>query len=122
MSQWLVVQGVRYDLQEAVQHASIRALVDLQKAAGISVNTIADTLVGMGDMKSPREIFDTVERLNVFAAMVFLCRRKAGDVVTFDEASEVSMADVRIDFDDDDDETADEDPKDQSTPEGPGNE
>jgi hypothetical protein len=121
MSQWLVVNEVRYDLQDAVQHASIRSLVDLQKAAGISVNTIAETLVGMGEMQSPEELFESVERLNVFAALVFLCRRKAGEQVSFDDASEVSMADVALDFDDDEDE-AEDDPKGQSTPEEPGSE
>jgi len=114
MSQWLVVRGVRYDLQGAVQEASIRSLVDLQKAAGISVNTIAETLVGMGEMQSAAEIFDSVERLNVFAAMVFLCWRKAGEKVSFDEAAEVSMSEVSIDFDVEED-AADEDPKDLST-------
>ena len=121
MSQWLVVDGVRYDLQEAIQEPSIRSLVDLQKAAGISVTTIAETLVGMGGMKSATEIFDSVERLNVFAALVFLCRRKAGERdLTFDEASEVSLANVSLDFEDDDE--VEDDPKDPSTPEGPGSE
>lgn len=110
MSQWLVVDGTRYDLQESVQRASIKTLVDLQKSAGISVNTIAETLVGMGEMASPSELFDSVERLNVFAALVFLCKRKAGEQVSFDDAAEVSMADVSIDFDDESEDEAD-DPK-----------
>jgi uncharacterized protein (DUF433 family) len=114
MSHWLVIEGDRFDIQEALGKASIRTLVDLQKSAGISVNTIVDTLAALGEMEDPRELFNSVERLYVFAALVFLCRRKAGEKLSFDDATEVSLADVRIDFEDDEAEVA-SDPKDPQT-------
>jgi len=122
MSHWLVIEGDRFDMQEALGKASIRTLVDLQKSAGISVNTIVDTLSSLGEVEDPRELFNSVERLYVFAALVFLCRRKAGESLSFDDATEVSLADVRIDFDVADEDAESDDPKVPSTPETPGDE
>lgn len=117
---WLEYDGTRYDLQEATQRSAIRDLVELKKLSGISVRTIADTLIGMGEMESPLEIFDEVERLEVFAAMLFLCKRKAGDTFSWDDALSASLIDISLDFG----EAVEEDPKvsDLSTPETPSGE
>ena len=109
MSQWLVIEGVRYDMQEAVQKASIRSLKDLQKAAGISVNSIVSALSSMAELADPSAVFDSVEHLDAFAGLVFLCKRKAGEDVSFDDACDVSLADIRIDFETEDEVV--EDPK-----------
>jgi hypothetical protein len=98
---WLTYEGQQFDLQAATQAASIRDLVELKKTAGISVRTIADTLVGMGEMESFLDIYDSVDRLEVFAAMLFLCKRKAGESFSWDDALGASLVDITLSFEED---------------------
>lgn len=109
---WLTFEGVRYDLREATQKPLIRDLIELKKQAGISVRTIADVLIGMGEMNSILDVYDEVDRLEVFAAMLFLCKRKAGEDYTWNDALSVSLIDITIEFDEEEGEESD--PKDVS--------
>jgi len=117
---WLTYEGEKYDLMGATQRARIGDLVELNRLSGISVRTIADTLIGMGEMKSILDVYDDPERLEVFAAMLFLCKRKAGEAFTWDEALGASLVDISLDFG----EVSEEDPKALSpqTPDEPGGE
>lgn len=113
----LTVGGVSYDLERSIQQASIRDLVDLKRATqvggagGVSIKSIAAVLESLGELESPMDMFDSVDTLETFAALVFLCKRKAGEAVSFDEAGSVSLADVGLIVDDA--EAEDEAPKDQ---------
>ena len=115
----LTVDGVSYDLERAIQHAAIRDLVDLKRATqvggvgGISIKSIVAALDAMQAFTDPMDMFDSVETLETFAALVFLCKRKAGETVTFDEAAGTSLASVGLEVEDDEPEAVD--PKDQST-------
>ncbi|GAA1787871.1 hypothetical protein [Agromyces lapidis] len=113
----LTVDGVSYDLERAIQHAAIRDLVDLKRATqvggvgGISIKSIVTALEAMQEFDSPMDMFDSVETLETFAALVFLCKRRAGEPVTFDEACSVSLASVGLEVEDG--EAVEVDPKDQ---------
>src|SRR5690349_1330678 len=95
---WLHYEGVKYDLMAATQRARIGDLVELNRLSGISVRKIADVLIGMGGMESILDVYDEPERLEVFAAMLFLCKRKAGEPFTWDEALGTSLIDITLDF------------------------
>ena len=120
----LTVEGVSYDLERSIQQASIRDLVDLKRATqvggqgGISIKSIAGALNKLAELSDPMDIFDSLETLETFGALVFLCKRKAGESVSFDEACNTPLSDVGLTVDEV--EAAEDDPKDQSTPEAHG--
>ena len=90
-------EGVEYDLQDATRRATIGDARELLKVGGIAVSDIAKALIGMGEMQSAIEVFDKVERLEAFAAMLFLCLRKAGRKdFTWDDALATPMVDITL--------------------------
>lgn len=129
----LVLDGREYDLTEAVQRPAIGDVVDLKRATKdlgepVSVRKITDAIedlggvfLSIGDGGTVRDLgdamldyFDDIDHLLAFSAMVFLCRRKAGEPCTWEAALRVSPADVqlRVDVESVEDEA---DPKDPST-------
>jgi len=114
MSQRLVVGGVEYDLFEAIQEASIRDLILLKKDGGVSVKSIVEAFNALSESADPLDVFDSVDALEAFAGLVFLCKRKAKENVSFEDAASVSFASVK--FGDDEDEEEADDPKVSSTP------
>ena len=112
----LTVGGVSYDLERSIQQASIRDLVDLKRATqvggvgGISIKSIASALNELAELSDPMDIFDSLETLETFGALVFLCKRKAGEQVTFEEACSTPLSDVGLTVDEVVEES---DPKDQ---------
>lgn len=109
-ARWIEYRGVRYDLTEATQQATIGTLLELHRVAGMSVRKVSEVLIGMGDMTSILDVFDSPERLEVWPAMLFLCKRKAGDAdFTWEQALSVSLYDVHLVIDEPGE--ADADPK-----------
>ena len=118
---WIRHQGESYDLQEATQRAAIGDLRELLRVADISARKIADTLMGMSEMESILDVYDSEDRLEVFAAMLFLCRRKAGDRdFTWADALATSLIDIQLVVEVDEEEEADPKGPDLPTPDGAG--
>lgn len=112
---WIEYGGQKFDLMAATQQAAIGDLLELHREAGMSVRKIGDVLVELKDMESILDIYDTPERLEVWPAMLFLCKRKAGDRgFTYAQALAVSLVDVQIIIERDDEDDAD--PKDSAPP------
>jgi len=108
---WIEYHGEKYDIQPATQEASIRDLKELLRVGGISVAKIAATFKGMKDMQSNLDVYEDPERLDLFAALLFLCLRKAGRRdFTWDDAQDTPMVDIVLVFELDDAE-GDADPK-----------
>ena len=114
-------QGVEYDLQEATREATIGDARELLKVGGVAVSDIAKALMGMGEMQSAVEVFDKVERLEAFAAMLFLCLRKAGRKdFTWADALDVPMVHIQlVIYTPDEEEDADPKAPDLPTPDEP---
>lgn len=133
----LIIEGREYDLTEAIARPAMGDLVDLKRATKgleetVSIRTITDAVVDLGNVfvelgdeatvgdvgEAMLDYFDSVEHLLAFTAMVFLCRRTAGEPCTWDDASRVSPRDVqvRVEVEVDDEDGAD--PKAPSTPAG----
>lgn len=100
-----------FGLEESVSGASLGDLYQLKVQTrkdglpGVSVKTISDALVRAGERAAEPD-FQTVDLLDdeVFlqnlVGLVFLARRRAGQQVSFDEASRVSFQDIELIADD----------------------
>ena len=94
---WIQYEGQKYDVMAATQRAAIGDLLELHREARMSVRKIGDVLTGLKDMSSILDIYDSPERLEIWPAMLFLCKRKAGDRgFTYAQALAVSLVDVQL--------------------------
>lgn len=124
----LTIEGQLHDLTVAMREATIGDLKDLKRLSrvdgskGLSVGAINRALNELDDALSTitedstfdeldeviLEFFDDLDHLDAFAGMVFLCRRKAGDRISFDDALAVNLSDVQfVPAPDDEEEEAD---------------
>ncbi|WP_115790041.1 hypothetical protein [Arthrobacter silvisoli] len=85
----LIVAGIKYPLQEALQGATLRNLYVLKMQTGIVLKTIRDTFKGMeaarqqaekeGREVDPLDFVENEEGLLALQAMVWLCKKHAGE-------------------------------------------
>jgi hypothetical protein len=131
------IEGREYDLTEAIHKPKIGDVLDLKRSGGTAPARIVDAIDELGEAlralpedatmrdldRVVLEFFDSVEHLEAFAGIVFLCRRKAGEPATWADALGTSISDVQFALgpdDEGDDEGEGDDPKAQSTPEADG--
>ncbi|MEW9874037.1 hypothetical protein [Arthrobacter sp. HS15c] len=86
----ILISGKEYDLQSGLQRPSLLTLMELQAKAGVGMKTLMATSRGFVG-KSPLDIIDEPETLKVFAAIIWLARRTAGEKITFEESAEVPL-------------------------------
>lgn len=86
----ILISGKEYDLQSGLQRPSLLTLMELQAKAGVGMKTLMATSRGFVG-KSPLDIIDEPETLKVFAAIIWLARKVAGEKITFEESSEVPL-------------------------------
>lgn len=102
-----------YGLEESVNDAALGDLLVLKvktKTAdysGVSIKTIADTFTALGKKAeaedfTPLSLLDDESFIVNMIGIVFLARRKAGETVTFEDASRASFTDIQILADEDD--------------------
>lgn len=96
-----------YSLEDSVNGAALGDLYALKVqtrkdgSAGVSVKTISDTFVRIGEAASEPgfntlSLLDDAEFIQNFIGVAFLARRKAGEQVTFEDAGRVSFNDLQI--------------------------
>ena len=96
-----------YGLEESVNDAALGDLLVLKTKtktadyAGVSIKTIADTFTSMGAKAqtegfSPLDLLDDEAFIVNMIGVVYLARRKAGETVTFEDASRVSFTELEI--------------------------
>ncbi len=86
----ILISGREYDLEAGLQRPSLLTLMELQAKAGVGMKTLmraSREFVG----KAPLDIIDDPETLRIFASIIWLARRVAGDKVTFEEAASVPL-------------------------------
>lgn len=126
----LVIGEQKYDLIDGIQKASLSDLIMLKRATkasdrpnGVTLTTITGFFENLpegddtegGDAEGPgmlETILDSDDGLEILRALIFLCRRRAGETISFEQATDVPVMD--LDFEDDEEaEVADESPKDE---------
>lgn len=129
----LIVGDNKYPLQEAIQGATLRNLYTLKLQtkgeghAGIGIKSLRDAFQRMQDTApkdgtpgDPLEFLEDEENLLALQAMVWLCKRHAGESVTVAEANDFPLS--KIGFEADAAEAAAEDPTVARTDTVPGGE
>lgn len=95
----LIVAGIKYPLQEAIQGATLRNLYVLKVQTGIGIKSLRDAFKRMQDQApkdgaehDPLDFLEDEDNLLALQAMVWLCKRHAGEAVTVSEANDFPLS------------------------------
>lgn len=86
----ILISGKEYDLQAGLQRPSLLTLMELQAKAGVGMKTLMHTSQQFQG-KQPLDIIDDPETLKVFASIIWLARKVAGEKITFEDAASVPL-------------------------------
>jgi hypothetical protein len=121
----LIVAGTKYPLQEAIQGATLRNLYVLKVQTGIGIKSLRDAFKRMqdsapkdGTAADPLDFLEEEDNLLALQAMVWLCKRHAGESVTVSEANDFPLS--QIGFEAETEEVGAEDPTTARTDTAPG--
>jgi hypothetical protein len=121
----LIVGDKKYPLQEAIQGATLRNLYVLKVQTGIGIKSLRDAFQRMQDSApkdgapaDPLDFLEDEENLLALQAMVWLCKRHAGESVTVSEANDFPLS--KIGFETEPEEAGAEDPTVARTDSVPG--
>lgn len=128
----LIVGDKKYPLQEAIQGATLRNLYTLKLQTkgeghpGIGIKSLRDAFQRMQDnapkdgaAADPLDFLEDAENLLALQAMVWLCKRHAGESVTVAEANDFPLSKIGFEAEE---EVAAEDPTVARTDTVPGDE
>lgn len=97
----LIVAGKTYPLQEAIQGATLRNLYALKIQTGLGMKSLRDTFKRMeasapkdGSQGDPLDFLEDADNLLALQAMVWLCKRHAGEPVTVAEANDFPLSQI----------------------------
>ncbi|MHC6176242.1 hypothetical protein [Glutamicibacter sp. X7] len=90
----LVVSGKEYPLKEGIGKASLGDLYTLKIKSGLGVKRIMQAFQGMKNAESQWDFFEEAENIQALRAMIWLCRRAAGEHVDFDEATSMPLSEI----------------------------
>ncbi len=97
----LIVAGKKYPLQESIQGATLRNLYVLKMQTGIGIKSLRDAFKRMQDSApkdgtpaDPLDFLEEEENLLALQAMVWLCKRHAGEAVTVSEANDFPLSQI----------------------------
>lgn len=126
----LIVGDKKYPLQEAIQGATLRNLYTLKMQTkshdhpGIGIKSLRDAFQRMqdsapkdGSAADPLDFLEDAENLLALQAMVWLCKRHAGEAVTVADANDFPLSKIGFEAEE---ETAQEDPTVARTDTAPG--
>lgn len=116
----LVLAGTEYSVNDSLQKATLSDLLQLKVKTGIGMKTLKDSLDLMSTLADPEDFLDDERILLALNALIWLCRRHAGERLTLDEANDVALEDVSFNTDDEDVAAVDADPTQAPTDSGAG--
>lgn len=104
----LIVSGQSYSLEDTIAKSTLGDLTALKMSTGIGIKTIKDSIIRMAASGSPDDFLDDEIILRSIGALVWLAKRRAGETLTIEQATDVPMGEVQFRFTVADE--ADEDP------------
>ncbi|PRB69519.1 hypothetical protein [Arthrobacter sp. MYb213] len=113
----LVIQGKEYELREGISKATLGDLYVLKVKSGMGVKRIMEVFRGMEKAESHFDLIESEDGIQALRAMIFLCRRAAGEYLDFDEATDFPMSEMGFVVDDEEKSSAD--PKETPTASAP---
>ena len=99
----LVLSGREYPIEDALQKATLDDLYRLKVDMGVGMPMLIAAFDAMGAASDPAAVLDNADVLGALTAIVWLCRRRAGEKLTVAEAGDVPLAELRLVLDDEED-------------------
>jgi len=100
---FLVLAGQKYDISESLNKATLDDLTQLKVKTGVGMKTLRLSLIAMGKLDDPEDFLDREDILLALSALVWLCRRRAGESkLTLTEAASVPVEDISFEMPDED--------------------
>ena len=92
----LVLAGVEYSVNESLQKATLADLYELKVTTGIGMKTLRTSLVSMSTLTDPEDFLEDEAILLALNALIWLCRRRAGESVSLSAANDVALEDIKF--------------------------
>lgn len=96
----LVLAGTEYSVNDALQKATLSDLLQLKVKTGIGMKTLKKSLDSMSKLADPEDFLDDEPILLALNALVWLCRRHAGEKLSLDDANAVPLDEISFNTDD----------------------
>lgn len=124
----LIVAGKKYPLQEAIQGATLRNLYVLKMQSGVGIKSLRDAFKRMESAQTPKDgtpadpldFLESEDNLLALQAMVWLCKRHAGENVTVAEANDFPLSQIGFEAEQEETGGTAEDPTQARTDTDPG--
>ncbi|QDY64878.1 hypothetical protein FQA45_00315 [Glutamicibacter halophytocola] len=116
----LVVGDNKYPLKEGIAKASLGDLYVLKIKSGMGIKTLMHTFNNLKGAESHLDFLEDENGIQALRAMIFLCRRAAGENIDFEEATNMPLS--SIGFETEEQDTPEADPKETPTASAPDDE
>ncbi|WP_104116969.1 hypothetical protein [Arthrobacter sp. B1805] len=95
----LIISGKKYELDESMQKASLNDLYVLKVRSGMGIKSLKDNLIKMQTYEDPLDFLDEADNLMALQAMIWLCRRFAGENLTIEQANSCPLNEIGFESD-----------------------
>lgn len=116
----LRIAGTDYDYAAAMQEASLNDLMRMKSQTGMGMASINRALEKTKDAGDVLDLLEDVDLLQALVCLSWLCRRHAGDDVSFEDAGRINFSDIQFIEEEDDVKPDDADPTVALTDSGQG--
>jgi len=90
----LVVGENKYPLKEGIAKASLGDLYVLKIKSGMGIKTLMHTFNNLKGAETHLDFLEDENGIQALRAMIFLCRRAAGENIDFEEASNMPLSSI----------------------------
>lgn len=112
----ITIAGVQHDLQEVLAKPSLNDLFYLKVKSrseefpeGMSLARLGEYLAKMRSIQTGAQLLDDPEILLALKGVVYLCRRRAGERLTWDDAGDLRLDEITFVIEDSDEIPAEDD-------------
>lgn len=95
----LVIGDKKYPLAESLQRATLNDLYVLKLSSGLGMKKLREILNRMKDYPDTADFLEEAENIQAMRAMIWLCRRAAGESLSLEEANANPLAEIRYEAD-----------------------
>lgn len=95
----LIVGDKKYELEDSLQKASLNDLYVLKVRSGMGIKSLKKNLEAMQSYEDPLDFLDDAENIMALQAMIWLCRRHAGENLSIEEANSCPINEVGFEAD-----------------------
>jgi hypothetical protein len=98
----LKIQGKLYDYLAAMNESSLGDYRDLKRETGFGRQSLFVALLRVEKIKTVEDVFEDEELMSAFIALIWLCKRYAGEPITLAEAEAIRPEEFEFEPDEED--------------------